>query len=371
MPLISDEPGASRPSSVYQVFTPTTVALSAGIERPSLAGAIGSALSVPGRQLLLYGPSGSGKSTALFRELSRHRPDNHVVVRCTPTSSFSRLLRSALAQVGLDDSDRISATVHWAAVELGQRDICLVVEDAHHLPADERTILLGAMKVFSDLGSRFPGLMIVVVSASETPVAIGNYGSELGNRISEVRVSPMSTRELVAIVERGAAALGVDGSRISSAIALRSGGLASVTHHLALEVFVAAGIVAPRGVGDDAVSKTEPPVDILDEVIAQQITTMPHRIRRRFDAALGDEGSRLERSAALQALCAFDPHGARSVDIIEGMIAAGVARPQALRALAELAEQGNGPVIEPAAGGRVRFVDPLLHSYWSMMVLER
>jgi Flp pilus assembly CpaF family ATPase len=59
---------------VRDVFTPTTPARLAFVERSSINNKLVNALRTPGKQIVVYGYSGSGKTTLLENKLHQSSP---------------------------------------------------------------------------------------------------------------------------------------------------------------------------------------------------------------------------------------------------------------------------------------------------------
>jgi Cdc6-like AAA superfamily ATPase len=333
------------------------------IARPALARSISAALAVPGRQILLYGRSGSGKSTALFAELHRNENLRHVVIRCTSETSFSTMLQSAMNRFGLPDEKDESVALHYVAIELGRRGACVVIEDVHRLAQRERDRLFSAMKIFSDIGNQYPAVKIVAIAAVESPDALGVLDSEFSSRIAEIRVPEMTLAELESIVRAGGDLLNIDASHSAPFIAHRAGGMPGIAHQLALESFVDAGIFAK------AAEREELPSSATIHAVVMRLSEMPHHVRSRFDAALESKLARGDVERVLDALSMFDPEGVFIDDLVEYVSSdGGGSRMSYIPGIvADLARDDRGAVVERLAHDRVRFSEPLLHSYWTMI----
>jgi ABC-type lipoprotein export system ATPase subunit len=63
------------------VFTPTTPARVAFVERNTVNDRLVNALTTPGKQIVVYGHSGSGKTTLLVNKLNQVY-EQHLTTRC-------------------------------------------------------------------------------------------------------------------------------------------------------------------------------------------------------------------------------------------------------------------------------------------------
>lgn len=356
MPLLAT-PSAPTPTPGLRtgdVFTPASIALRYAVDRPALTRQLRSAVSVAGRQLLLYGRSQTGKSTLLFREIDRIGV-RHVTVRCTRGSDLTLLLQAARAQVGLPSADP-ATIVHATALDLGQRSTWLIVEDVHLLTADHRAQALAAAKVFSDLGARFPDLKLVLVAAVEDlHELLGHDHDEQLSRVQEVHVPMMTERELAAIVRDGARTLAVPAGPAPELIARLSGGQPAVAHELALVAF-------------EHAAEQMSAVDLaaVHRAVAGHLAVMPAAYRHRFDAALdGDLGD--SGLAVLDALATFGPAGARLMDLLTSVGAVDATRSERVRTtLHRLTDPERGGLLVAGPRDVVRFADPRIRSYQLM-----
>lgn len=355
------DPSHATTVSLFQAFTPASSSPMRAIERPRVHNAIRWAMQTPGHQLVIYGQSGSGKSTAVARALALDDAAESVVIRCTTETTLSSLLEAALAHFGMAPHLDAAIAVPRLAAELGMRGTRVIVEDAHRLAPAERLRLAGAMKIFSDLGDRYPALMIIAIAAMDTGSLLEGVETEFSSRISEVRMPLFSIGELVSVVETGGALLNVDVSRVAHEIALRSGGLPGIAHALSLATLGVAGILETQA--------TEKSVELssLRTAIAYRLEQMPPHLVARLDQAFESGRYRPTAERILSVLGQFDPEGAR----IEDVIALASDDRQTMGAefvpdiVAYLARPGSA--LQLLAHDRIRFVSGQLHSYWSLI----
>lgn len=266
------------------VFTPTKPARIAFVERDAVNDKLVNSLSTPGKQIVVYGHSGTGKTTLLVNKLTQLY-EHHITTRCMKGLKFEQLLLDAFDQLapyytqelantsrfsgGIDLGvtykmlqAKISSSVSSDSTEkqarilppqltpqalgrfLGAQRACWVLEDFHKIDDAEKEKLSQLMKVFMDLSDDYPELKIIALGAVETARQVVEYDQEMRNRVAEVHVSLMTEHEITSIIAKGEVALNIKFSpEIKSLVARHSNGLASVCHHLCLNMCNAAGII--------------------------------------------------------------------------------------------------------------------------------
>ncbi|CAN5271053.1 hypothetical protein BH11ACT2_BH11ACT2_09760 [soil metagenome] len=347
---------AELPYTVYEVFTPTS-SPAAFLERPEIQAAISRALAVPGRQLLVYGETGSGKSTALTRQLD----SDYLMAHCTPETTVDSLVRAALASFGIERRDELSIALPRLAHELGTRGLRVVVEDAHRLAPSERARLMSSMKVFSDLATEYPTLMIIAVAAIESASTFSAFDIELSSRIAEVRVPPMTLSELEEVVRRGGELLNVATDSIAHEIALRSGGLPSIAHSLALSCFIHAGVA------ERASERSLLPSGVLGRAILERLARMPDHIASQFESATSRQRYRDGVSRVLTQLSLADPAGIRISELSDAIRNDGAnVSTEHVPDLLDMITASSS-VLKLISRDRVKFSSGQLHSYWRLL----
>ena len=266
------------------VFTPTKPARIAFVERDSVNDKLVNSISTPGKQIVVYGHSGTGKTTLLVNKLTQLY-ERHITTRCMKGLKFEQLILDAFDQLapfytqersttnkasgGIDLSAsylmlqaKLSAQTSTDSSEkqarilppqltpqalgrfLGAQRACWVLEDFHKVDESEKKKLSQLMKVFMDLSDDYPELKIIALGAVETARQVVDYDHEMRNRVAEVHVSLMTEQEIAAIIVKGEDALNIKfNSEIKRLVSRHSNGLASVCHHLCLNMCNAAGVV--------------------------------------------------------------------------------------------------------------------------------
>src|SRR5262249_766220 len=101
--LTTSHPSVARcagmpPVVTLNVFTPTTPARLAFVERSAINENLVDALRTPGKQLVVYGHTGSGKTTLLVNKLQQLY-EAHVTSRCVRGLTFEALVLDAFDQL--------------------------------------------------------------------------------------------------------------------------------------------------------------------------------------------------------------------------------------------------------------------------------
>ena len=264
------------------VFTPTTPARFAFVERQSLNDSLVDALRTPGKQVVVYGPSGSGKTTLLVNKLEQLYPD-HITTRCTVATTFETLLLSAFdglnvyysstasikrasgistkletdyfgiksaieytasreTQVGVSRLIPPQLTPQRLAEFCGAAGCCWVWEDFHKVPVAEKAKVAQVMKVFMDSAAEYKDVKVVAVGAVESAREVVQYDPEMRNRVAEIAVPLMNHDELDQVLSKGEKLLNVRLGTSRGKIATYSSGLAAVCHQLGLNICFSLGI---------------------------------------------------------------------------------------------------------------------------------
>jgi ABC-type lipoprotein export system ATPase subunit len=79
------------PINLNKIFTPNTVAELTYVNRSIIETDLEKYLSLPGKQIIVYGHSGSGKTTLLRNKLKDIK-QNSIKTHCESTTTFNELL---------------------------------------------------------------------------------------------------------------------------------------------------------------------------------------------------------------------------------------------------------------------------------------
>jgi energy-coupling factor transporter ATP-binding protein EcfA2 len=335
------------------VFTPTKPARIAFVERESVNDKLVNSLTTPGKQIVVYGHSGTGKTTLLVNKLTQMY-ERHITTRCMKGLKFEQLILDAFDQLApyytlerqtvLKTSGGIDLGASYLMLQaklssqtstdtsekqarilppqltpqalgrfLGAQQACWVLEDFHKVDENEREKLSQLMKVFMDLSDDFPELKIIALGAVDTARQVVDYDHEMRNRVAEVYVSLMTEQEIAAIIVKGEHALNIKfNPEIKRLVSRHSNGLASVCHHLCLNMCSAAGIIETReGIA------TELTRQHCEHAIKTYVEEASDSIKSAFDKALKQRRKTQYDNARLilEALSSLDELGTARTEI--------------------------------------------------------
>lgn len=334
------------------VFTPSTPARVAFIERAAVNDKLVNALTTPGKQIVVYGHSGSGKTTLVVNKLNQLY-GSHITTRCMKGMKFEQIILDGFDQLAcfytnertgvvkltktaelassyLTIQGKLSASI---TTESGQKEVrllppqltpqalgrfigaagsCWLLEDFHKIDASEKAKLSQLMKIFMDLGDEFMDLKIIALGAVDTARQVVDYDPEMRNRVAEVHVDLMTEQEIEAIIIKGEEKLNIIVPKeIKVLISRYSNGLASVCHHLCLYMCNVDGIThtCPTSV---TLTKTS-----FERAIQMYVSEASDSIRSAFDKALKQRRKSAfdNQTLILKALSSFKERGASRVQL--------------------------------------------------------
>lgn len=398
-----------RPT-VWNVFTPTTPARLAFVERDTLNERLVDALRTPGKQIVVYGHSGSGKTTLVVNKLHQLY-DHHVTSRCVRGLTFEALILDAFDQLngfyasttqtvtkkGLSASlaplyalikmelGAVRSTDHTTTTQrvlppqltvqnlarfLGASGACWVLEDFHKLLDLEKLKMAQALKVFMDVADNYPAVKVIALGAVSTAREVIDWEPEMTARLAQVHVPLMDNREIVGIVAKGEALLNLRfPQRLRRGIVRYSSGLAAVCHQLCLNICLAAGVdrVLPEQV--------ELPRECLDAALQRYIDDCSDTLKECFDRALRQKtaGRYADAWLLIKALTSFDHEGAPVGSMLRAIREQVPEYPKSnltrwLRTLQS--EQRGALLIHDSASGKYRFSDPIFRVFAMANPLE-
>ncbi len=258
----------------HEVFTPSTLARLNYVARPSIEDRFVDAARTPGRAIFVFGPPGAGKSSLVDRKLLETYP-GHVITPCSPSDSLESLVTNAFdllapfrtRQVTTERNETASfelspipsgpkftlgrgvktSQLQEAAVsgertisalirELGRREYCWVLEDAHFLSETAQRDLVGVVRAFSEASREFPYVRLVVLSSNVIPTSHATLTRSEMARLERLSIPAMSADDLQTMLQRGGDLLNVDFADIASALVHAARMDSRLVHYLALEL---------------------------------------------------------------------------------------------------------------------------------------
>lgn len=266
-----------RRKNLREIFTPNTIAKLAYVRRGEIEENLLSNITIPGKQIILYGHSGSGKTT-LIRKVLHDKKINFVQVHCSSNTtihdiildSFDNLDRFYIAEKNSNKSysitsslkseyksiaSEISATKKFSTGEtmvrllpprltsqklakfLGEIDAVWIIEDFHKVPKEEKKMIADILKIFIDTANDYPNVKIICIGAVGSARELINLDSNLYPRITELHVPLLTEQEIKEIINQGCKLLNISMSdNLIEKISYYSNRLASLTHQMCYDI---------------------------------------------------------------------------------------------------------------------------------------
>lgn len=340
--------------NLYKVFTPTTPARLTFVERDDINSKLVNALRTPGKQIVVYGHSGSGKSTLLINKLHQLY-EVHLTSRCMEGVSLEGLIVNAFDQLApyykseeshvLKTSVSAQLSQDYFSIKtqinttrndesgsksirilppqltpqalgrfIGQAKSCWVLEDFHKIDEIERKKLSQIMKVFMDMADEYPTLKIIAIGAVDTARQVVEYDSEMRNRVAEINVPLMRNNEIESIISKGGELLNLEFDLdLIKGIAAYSNGLASICHHLCLNICITNDIY------DTLNEKLIINLNSLNPALSLYFDESSDTLKKAFDMAFKQERVKKydNNKLILNALSGLPPIGATASEIFD------------------------------------------------------
>lgn len=99
-----------RRKDLKEIFTPNTIAKLAYVRRGEIEENLLSNITIPGKQIILYGHSGSGKTT-LIRKMLHDKKINFVQVHCSSNTTINDIILDTF-----DNLDRFYIAGNYSAI---------------------------------------------------------------------------------------------------------------------------------------------------------------------------------------------------------------------------------------------------------------
>lgn len=379
------------------VFTPSQQATVNFVARPAIENQLLDALETVGTQVIIYGHSGSGKSSLLRKKLHEIYP-NHITVSCHTGMTWDEITLSAFDQLDqffeTEQHDSSKSQTSYGAIQgliqrrseqhqqmtlirvvppqltpqrlaqfLGEKELCLVLEDFHKVEESQRMRLSQALKIFVDEGSNYPSTKVICVGAVGTARMVVEYDPEMRNRVAEIKVDLMTDDELGSILDTGEKLLNISfGHQIKSEIVKYSSGLATVCHQLALSICQDANIrETQHTLANLSLKQFTNAIDKYVRNASDTLSSVFDRALKRTRVVKYDN-SRL----ILEALSNFNTDGAIYNTIFTAVKQSHPEYPASnlTSYLGQLCEANRGSILRnDPDSGMYSFSDPLFHAY--------
>lgn len=265
------------PQKVEDVFTPAKAANVNYIERTKIDTQLASEMSIPGRQIVVFGHSGSGKTSSVLNLLSKNKY-RYIKTQCESSTTFEQLLLNAFDQldkfvisekshkrgkvfekeiaaeykaikgsIKQQESSEYSTTLsrllppqltsQKLSQFMGEGSIVWLIEDFHKVSPEEKIHIADVIKIFVDNANDYPISKIICIGACESANELVQLDPNLRTRISEVHVPLLSDDEIKKIIINGFTLLNVIPSQsLIEKLVYYSDRLGALAHQMCLDI---------------------------------------------------------------------------------------------------------------------------------------
>lgn len=260
-----------------EVFTPNTIAKLTYVRRGNVEKNLLSNITIPGKQIILYGHSGSGKTT-LIRKVLDDKNIKFVQVQCSSNTTINDVIldtfddlnrfyiseknsnksysiKSSLKSEYKSIASDISTTEKFSSGEtmvrllpprltsqklakfLGEIDAVWIIEDFHKVPNEEKKKIADILKIFIDAANDYPNVKIICIGAVGSARELIHLDPNLYPRITELCVPLLTEQEIKEVINRGCKLLNISMSEnLIEKISYYSNRLASLTHQMCYDI---------------------------------------------------------------------------------------------------------------------------------------
>ena len=375
-----------KESGVRNVFTPHTPINQENLFRGRITEVqqILSTLNTPGQHVLLFGDRGVGKSSLAniaSSKLIKIAGKDLVIKRCSKPDSFSTIFESALMKCGIDisiQSKNISGSFSikgigcqesteyngfmdkvqspsWIYEKLKDLNTLLLIDEFDSIQnKEDKHKVAELIKLLSDSNSSFK---IFVVGIAESAEELTAGHPSVQRCLKEIKLSKMSQRELVDIINSGSAKLKLNFTRDAKfRICRLSSGYPHFTHLISLKS--AEGAIINE--------VTDIDIDDVNEAIEKSILDCENSLRQSYDETVKSSSTMIVYRKILYAtaLCYDEFIRSKSIRFIYNLIFDEEITQQRLNQyLSKLVSNSNDKILRRLTKGVYRFTDPRMSSY--------
>lgn len=270
-----------------EIFTPNTTAKLTYIPRELIEDDLEKYITLPGKQIVVYGHSGSGKTTLIRKKLNGLNK-KFIRVHCEKNTTFEDIILQAFDELNVyyiteltssntykissetkADYKLISSKISSELTQsignksvkivppqltpmklakfLGEANCILMIEDFHKVVNEEKQRIADVIKIFIDSANEYPNAKIICIGAVGTARELIQLDSNLNNRISEILVPLMSNDQIESIIKKGVDLLNINmEQKLIDKVVYYSNNLASVAHQICYDICYHTGIKKMR-----------------------------------------------------------------------------------------------------------------------------
>lgn len=260
-----------------EIFTPSTAAEINYIERPEIDTQLTSEMSIPGKQIIVFGHSGSGKTSSV-RNLLRKNRYSFIRTHCESNTTFEQLILNAFDALNVfvvsgkthkqtsviqgnlaSEYGSIKASIGSARTSenstnysrllppqltpqklaqfMGEGKIVWLIEDFHKVPANEKVRIADVIKIFVDNANDYSVSKIICIGACQSAHELIQLDPNLQTRVSEVSVPLLNDEEIESIITNGFKLLNIiPSSSLVEKLVYYSDRLGAFAHQMCMDI---------------------------------------------------------------------------------------------------------------------------------------
>lgn len=375
-----------KESGVRAVFTPHTPISQENLFRGRMAEVqqILSTLNTPGQHVLLFGDRGVGKSSLAYvtsNKLIKITEKELVIKRCSKSDSFCTIFENVLYKCGIDLSIQAknasgnlsvngmgyqestersgfldkAQSPSWVCEKVKDSNILLLIDEFDSIQnSEDKHKVAELIKLLSDSNSSFK-MFVVGIAESAEELTTGHPSVQ--RCLKEIKLSKMSQRELIDIINSGSTKLKLNFTRDAKFRIYRlSSGYPHFTHLIALKAAEIAIVKELTTVG----------IEEVNEAIEKSIIDCENSLRQSYEETVKSSSTMVVYRKVLYATALCYDEFIRSKDIrfIYKLIFEEEITQQRLNQyLSKLVSNLNDKILRRLAKGVYRFTDPRMSSY--------
>ncbi|MCS3283435.1 ATP-binding protein [Bacteroides salyersiae] len=375
-----------KESGVRDVFTPHTPINQENLFRGRIPEVqqILSTLNTPGQHVLLFGDRGVGKSSLAniaSSKLINIAGKELVIKRCSKSDSFTTIFENILIKCGVDLSILTKSSINnyaikgigyqegteregcankaqspsWVCDKIKDYDILLLIDEFDSIQnKDDKHKVAELMKLLSDSNSPFK---IFVVGIAESAEELTAGHPSIQRCLKEIKLSKMSFRELVDIINSGSAKLGLNFTRDAKfRICRLSSGYPHFTHLIALKAAETAIVSELKDID----------IEQVNDAIEKSISDCENSLRQSYDETVKSSSTMVVYRKVLYATAVCYDEFIRSKDIrdvFNFIFNEDITQQRLNQYLSKLVSNSNDKILRRLTKGVYRFTDPRMSSY--------
>lgn len=375
-------------SGVRNVFTPHTPINQESLfrGRSSEVQQILSTLNTPGQHVLLFGDRGVGKSSLAniaSSKLIKITDKELIIKRCSKSDTFVSIFEEALMKCGVDlsisarkdtnnlafnkvefgyqhcterngVSDRAQSP-SWICNKVKDNNILLLIDEFDAISNnDDKHKIAEVIKLLSDSNSSFK-IFIVGIAESAEELTAGHPSVQ--RCLKEIKLSKMSMRELVDIINSGSVRLKLNFTRDAKyRICRLSSGYPHFTHLIALKAAEMAIISELKEID----------IDLVNSAIEKSISDCENSLRQSYDETVKSSSTMVVYRKVLYATALCYDEFIRSKDIkfvFNFIFDEDITQQRLNQYLSKLVSNSNDKILRRLTKGVYRFTDPRMSAY--------